>query len=244
MVDLSKRANPFEAPQNDGGALGAQSTPGVLDPVLAMRQGFEGTMRNIGPWLAMLIAGTIIAMIVSFTVIGIFVVLPVMFWGGTKFLLNVVDGEGTFGDLFSGFSRYGEALGGMIGYVILAIVVGLPGSAISYANTAMEMSGGGSTVLALLGFLVSVVWFFAVSMRFVFAPFYMVDQGQGPIEGMTSSWRATKLNLMPTALFFVLMILVVIAGMIALLIGVIPATMIAYTGLGAAYRQISGTSRR
>lgn len=234
--------NPFEAPQAGGRLQQSTGTPGVLDPVRAVSEGWESTKRNFVPWLLMFLVTSVVGFMAMATIIGIFVIAPVLFWGAIRFTLNANDGQANVGDVFSGFSRYGEALGGMIVYFILSIVVGLPGSALSYINMALGFMGQPSTLLAVLAPIVSLVWLFAVTVRLFYAPFFMIDQELGAVEAMKASWEATRTQIFNNILLLLLFIPVMLAGMLVFFIGIIPAMFICYGALAAGYRQLTGTS--
>lgn len=234
-------ANPFEAPQAGGGRAFEGGGAGVLDPVRALTSGWEATKRNIGPWLGITVVGSLLLMVSIATVVGWIVVGPLLLWGAVVFTLNADEGEAQFGDLFSGFSRFGDALGGMLGYIVLTFIVGLPGSALSYANTAMQMTSGESN--AVLGFLapvVSLVWTFGVTIRLLYAPYYIVDQGLGPVEALKASWEVTRNQKANNAILVLLFIPVVVVGFLALCVGILPAMWVIYGGLAAGYRQLAG----
>jgi uncharacterized membrane protein len=234
--------NPFEAPQAGGRMQQSAGTPGVLDPVRAVTEGWESTKRNFGPWILMFLVTGVVGFMAMATIIGIFVVVPVLFWGAIRFTLNANDGQATVGDVFSGFSRYGEALGGMIVYFILSIVVGLPGSALSYLNMALGFMGEPSTLLAILAPVASLVWMFAVTVRLFYAPFFMLDQEMGAVEAMKASWEATRPQILNNILLLLLFIPVCLGGMLLLFVGIIPAMFVCYGALAAGYRQLTGTS--
>lgn len=234
--------NPFEAPQAGGLGVQRTGTPGVVDPVRAVTEGWDSLKRNFGPWILMVLATGVVSMVAAATFIGVFVVLPVVFWGAVRFTLNAHDGDATVGDAFSGFSRYGEALGGMIVYFILAVVVGLPGSALSYINMALGFMGEPSTLLAILAPLVSLVWTFGVTVRLVYAPFFMVDQDMGAVEAMKASWEGTRSQILNNILLILLFIPVCLAGFLLLFVGIIPAMVVCYAALAAGYRQLTASS--
>lgn len=228
--------NPFQTPE----AIDAPRPPvvsGDFDIGRALQDGWDGTLRNAGAWTAVFLVGTGLAVLSSLTIIGIFVVVPVLFWGGAVFALRANDGQGEVNDLFSGFSRYGNALGSMLGIWGLHFLISLPAQIIVQIGTAMD-----SGALMALGQLVNLGWTLGVVVRFYFAPFYAVDQGLGPMDAMRASWDGTRQVAGKLILYVIVLFLVLIAGFICLIVGVIPATWITYTSMASAYRQISGTS--
>ncbi len=241
MTQSPYGANPFEAPQVGGRALEGGGGGGTLDPVRALTSGWEATKRNIGPWLGITVVGFLLLSVSVATIVGWIIIGPLLLWGAVVFTLNADDGEAQFGDLFSGFSRFGDALGGMLGYIVLTFIIGLPGSALSYANTAIQMSSGDSSaVLSFLAPVVSLVWTFAVTIRLLYAPYYIVDQGMGPVEALKASWEVTRDQKANNFILVLLFIPVAIAGFLALCVGILPAMWVMYGALAAGYRQLSG----
>jgi uncharacterized membrane protein len=232
-------SNPFEAPEARGSPTHSAAV-GTLDPVAAVIAGWEATKRNIGGWLVVSIVGYLLAALAGITVVGLFVVCPVLLWGAVYFCLNADKGEGQFGDLFAGFSRYGDALGSMLGYIVLSIIVGLPGSALSYINMALQMSGEGSEVLSFLAPVVSLVWTLLVTIRLLYAPFFMVEQGMGPVAGLKASWEATREQKLNNFILVLLFIPVCLAGFLALCVGIIVSIWVCYAAMAAGYRQMVG----
>lgn len=235
--------NPFEAPQAGGLGVQRTGTPGVIDPVRAVTEGWESTKRNFGSWLVVGIALGVIGMIATATVIGFFVIVPVLLWGGVRFALNAHDGEASIGDGFSGFSRYGEILGSMLVYIILAFLLGLPGSALSYINMVLGFVGEPSTLLAIVSPLVSLGWTFGVTARLIYAPFFIVDQDMGAVDALRASWETTRPQILNNILLMLLCIPVLLGGMLLLCVGLIPAMFVCYGAFVAAYRQLTGNDR-
>lgn len=226
--------NPFETPQAQPDWRD-RAPPGRFDLGRSLHEGWRATWDNFPLWLGVGAVGLVVCLFAAVTIIGYFLVVPVVAWGATRFLLNMMEGRAQFNDLFSGFSRYGSALGAMLGFIILLICINMVGSSLQLVGGFME-----SAVLAGIGALFSLVWAFAVIMRFYFGAFYIVDQGLGPIEAMKASWAATGEQKLNTILLALLSGVVMIAGVLALLVGVIPASMVAYGMWASAYRQMTG----
>src|SRR5882672_3480827 len=87
---------------------------GRIDLGEAFREAWAATWANFPLLLAVWLLFFILAALSALTLVGLFLVLPVLAWGGTRFTLNVIDGGGEVGDLFSGFSDYGRVLGTML----------------------------------------------------------------------------------------------------------------------------------
>ena len=110
--------NPYAPPGSDlGGASPRGFLPGRgdFDIGQCLSEGWAKTWSNFPLWLVFGLAFVVLFAVAAMTVVGIFLVVPVLTWGGTLFVLHMYDGGAEFGDLFAGFSRYGTALVGMLG---------------------------------------------------------------------------------------------------------------------------------
>jgi uncharacterized membrane protein len=226
---------PFEAPRDFSPSDDAPV--GELDIASALSEGWHATRRNFIPWLGALGLGAFAAALSVVTVLGLFVIVPVLLWGGVLFTLRAVKGEAHVGDVFEGFSRYPSALGAMLGWILLTALIALPGHVV----VQMAAFTGSDNGLALLsiGYVIQLGWTFGVVMRFYFAPYFIVEQGVGPVEALRASWRATAEQKLTVALFGLVSGLIVLSGFLVFGVGVIPAMMIVYGAWAAAYRQIS-----
>lgn len=232
--------NPFEAPREDVAPSAFAGEAGTLDIALALRDGWDAMTTYLGPWVLVGTVGSLVALLSAATVIGAFIVVPVLFWGGVKFTLNTVDGGAKFGDLFSGFSFFGGALVGMWGLFLANFVLGLPGQVFSWGAA---LADAGALLIAV-GYLISIAWTFAIMVRFYFAPFYLVDQGMGVVESFRASWEATRHQKLNVLLMALVSAVVTVAGLLFLIIGVVFAAMVVYAAWASAYRQLSGTRGR
>lgn len=87
-----------------------------------------------------------------------------------------------------------------------------------------------SGLIVLGGFILLIIPGIIFSLKLMFVPYFVIDKGLSPIEAIKASWNATKGNLSEIILLGVLNFLVVIAGFLALFIGLIwaiPTTMVA-----------------
>src|SRR5262245_27410540 len=177
--------NPFEAPRV-GDAPNPQAGTGTFDIGKCVNDGWTAVTQNLGVVIGTLLVGMLAAVAAELTVIGLFVVVPVLAWGGVRFVLNLLDGRAQFDDLFSGFKQYGNALGSMLLLSLISIVPLIPGYALAFA-------GGMSRSMALAGIgeLAIVVVMFTVMIRLYFAAFFVVDQGMGAMDAVKASWAAT-----------------------------------------------------
>jgi hypothetical protein len=71
--------------------------------------------------------------------------------------------------------------------------------------------------------------------------FYMVDQDMGGIEALQAAWSATaRLRWWIFPLLVLLNYVIAIAGLLVLVVGIIPAIAITYLLWASAYRQLEG----
>jgi hypothetical protein len=212
---------------------------GTIDIRRCMQEAWRDTWANFPLWLGagLLWLLALLAGVVS--ILGILLVVPVLYWGGYAFVLKMRDGDARVGDLFSGFSRYAQALVGMIGFFIVNGLTGLP------AQIAVQLgvSPPERWWLVAVGYVALLATMLFVQSRLNFAPFLMVDSGYGLLDALRRSWSGTAEIKGPIALLMVLMFVATIAGMVALVVGVIPASVFAFLMWASAYRQIFGVTR-
>jgi uncharacterized membrane protein len=228
-----ERYAPPQAKLADEGSLSGGT--GRFDLGVAFREAWAATWANFGLLLGAGIVSTVLFVVSALTVVGLFLIAPVLAWGGIRLVLNALDGRASFGDLWSGFSDYGRALVTMLVLFILQSLIGALGQSLSTIGQAAEMP-----MLAMVGGVVNLLWTFLVTARLVFAWFYAVDQGMGPVESLQASWDATSLQKANCAALIVMAIAIVMVGLLALIVGVIPAVMITYLMQVSAYRQMVG----
>jgi uncharacterized membrane protein len=115
----------------------------------------------------------------------------------------------------------------------------------------MLFSGGdrwlamlGFNFLAILGLAIGLALLIVPAVLFglgiYLAPYFLVDANMGPIEAMTASWDATRGQRGKLFGFGLLCFLIMIAGLAACCIGIIPATDLVYLAGAIVYTRISG----
>ncbi len=208
---------------------------GSFDLGLALNEAWATTWANFGLLLGVGIVGGLLMLASAFTVVGIFLLVPVLAWGGIRFVLNVVDGEAEFADLFSGFQDYGRSLLSMLLLFVLSSLISLLGQSLNLIGSAADLP-----LLEGMGTIVNLAWTFLVMARLNFAWFFAVDQGLGPVEALQASWDATSELKGNCAALIVMSVAVIGIGVLCLIVGVIPAAMIAYLLPVSAYRQMVG----
>lgn len=217
--------NPYDppgAPIADERALAVEGT-GTFDLGQCLSDGWDDCWRNFPLWLGVAVVGILAVAVSGVTVIGIFLIWPVLGWGGAIFFLNMTDQRAEFGDLFSGFSSYVTVLVSMLVFVFVFYLLGMIGQAVQVAGSLTE-----SALLIGLGVIINLVWTFAVMVRFYFAILYMVDRRMGPIEALQISWESTRGQTGK------------LIGLLALVVGIIPASVVGYLMWTSAYRQLAG----
>jgi hypothetical protein len=94
-------------------------------------------------------------------------------------------------------------------------------------------------IVLIVGFILLVVPGIILAVRLSFVPFLVVDEGLGPTEALFESWRRTAGYSWTIFGAGLLAILIIIVGFILLVVGSIPATMLAYLALASLYAAIS-----
>lgn len=217
------------------------------------------TWRNFPQWLGVgLVAGFLMALSMV-TVVGIFLIWPVLLYGGVVYVLAVHDGAGKLADLWKGFSNFGSTLGSGLGLMFLLAILAYAGQIPLLVGTLAD-----SAVLSGVGQIINLVWSF-VMVRFYFALFLWVEHGTGPVDAIGQSWTMTArvawkmvgLMLLLTVLISVPAFVIVLGmipavasessvaigiGSLAFLALILPLTMISYMLFVSAYRQMVGSS--
>jgi hypothetical protein len=94
-------------------------------------------------------------------------------------------------------------------------------------------------IVVVVGFILLVVPGIILAVRLSFVAFLVVDEGRGPTEALFESWRRTSgysWTILGAAL---LAIVVVIVGLILLIVGSIPATMLVYLAFASLYAAVT-----
>ena len=228
-----ERYAPPQAKLSDDGALTGGS--GGFDLGVAFREGWAATWANFGLLLGAGIVASVLMGLSVLTVVGAFLVAPVLAWGVVRLMLNALDGTATFGDIWSGFSDYGSALASMLVLFLLQMLISALGQSLA---TIGQLAG--ISWLELVGALVNFAWAFLVTARLVFAWFFAVDQGMGPVQSLQASWDATTTQKGNCAGLLVLSFVIGAVGLLFFIVGIIPAIMITYLMQVSAYRQMVG----
>ena len=208
---------------------------GRIDLGEAFREAWAATWANFGLLLGAWLLLVVVSLLSILTVAGAFLILPVLLWGTLRFVLNVVDGSAEIGDLFSGFSDYARVLGTMLSLMLLMLVIYFVGQAVAILGRA-----SGSGLITFVGVIFNLAWGLGVIPRIAFVGYYVVDQGLAPVEALKTSWNATSDQKLTCLLLAILFSVIPFIGLLCLVVGVIPASMLVYLLQASAYRQLAG----
>lgn len=229
--------NPYAPPSSDLGseAFEPPTGGGELSIGRCLSEGWERTWSNFPTWLGVGFVGVGAMLLAMVSVLGIFLAVPVLTWGVVYYLLRAYDGQATFGDLFAGFSVYGQALGAMLGLLMIIVFVSMVGQSVQLYGQLAE-----DETFLMAGLAINLVFSLLVVPRVSLAYFYVVDQGCGPVEAVQSAWAATSEAKLQIVLLILVSYLIIFAGILALGIGFFPASMMTYLMWASAYRQFAG----
>ncbi len=229
--------NPYSPPSArlGGPSTGAERAGlGDFDVGRALSDAWANTWENFPLWLGAGLVWGLALFASAATVVGL-ILWPALIWGGTWFVLRLHDGGAEFGDVFAGFSRFGESFGALVALILALLGLSIAASAVQFLGAAV-----GSDLLAVVGYLISIAFNLIVMPRLYFAFFYVVDQGESGIDALRRAWAETEACKWKCVLLALLAYPIMFAGLLLLLVGVIPAMMIWYLMYTSAYRQIAG----
>ncbi|HPF12772.1 MAG: hypothetical protein H6830_06780 [Planctomycetes bacterium] len=197
--------------------------------------GWNKTLANIGLILIAGLVSTLVMVLAGITIIGYFLVVPVMTWGMVRFALNLHDGCAQFGDIFSGFTNYGDKLLKSAALFLLLLAISLPANAVYYLGALNH-----NTSMIVVGYVIMVVFGLVVMTRLYFAFVFMVDRNMGAQDSIKASWNMTGPIWGPTVLLAFVSGLVSMAGVLALVVGLLVSIPVSYLMWISAYRQAVG----
>ena len=136
---------------------------------------------------------------------------PIEF-GVIYFMIRVVRGENAeVKDIFEPFNNYGNVLLAMI---LLAVIV-------------------------VVGFIVLIIPGIIFCIRLYYAPYILVDKRTGAFEAIRESWLITRGHFWRIFLMALMAIPIVIGGLIALVVGIIPAALWINLAFAVLYTQLN-----
>jgi len=201
----------------------------------ALSDGWNAAKRDFPLCLGVGVVAVLISGVAAVTVIGYFLVVPVIAYGGIKFLLNLLDGKAEFNDLFSGFSNYGTVLGRMLLLTLITLLIGLVSESVMLVGMYSN-----SEAIRLIGSLIYLVSAVFVILPLSFSYFFVVDQDMTAAAALSASWRVTRGKLGKLVGLTLLGLLISWVGLLALVIGVVFTMTVAYGMFASAYRQMAG----
>jgi hypothetical protein len=230
--------NPYTPPSADLGSQAFERGPGTGDVDIGqcLSDAWAACWENFPLWLGVGLVGTVAGLLAMVTILGIPLLLPHLIWGSYRFVLNMHDGRAEFGDLFAGFARYTTVLAAVLIAGVALFALSLLVQSVQILGAALD-----SQVVLGLSYFVSFAFAFFVSPRLMLGFFYMVDQDMGGIEALQAAWSATaRLRWWIFPLLVLLNYVIAIAGLLVLVVGIIPAIAITYLLWASAYRQLEG----
>jgi hypothetical protein len=214
---------------------GHRAGTGTFEIGVCTSEAFAAMRDNFPLWFGVGIVWLLATVASAITIVGIFLLVPVIGWGATAFGLRMYDRTARFGDLWSGFSRYGHALGAMLVYLGASMLAGIPSQILGVLAAASE-----NTLLQVAAMLVHWVVLLWVSARMAFAPLFMVDQELTGGAALRESWQHTRAVQWKLIGLMFVMGAVFLAGVLVVGVGVIQAAVVAYLMNVSAYRQVVG----
>jgi len=222
-----------------------------------VREGWDRFRKNIGVSIGVVLIYAIITMVGgAVPVIKVamnLVITPVLTGGVVIFAMKIVRGqEGKIEDLFQGFYRFGGFLGAYWLYVGIALLAFIP-AAIGFGIDASihgDVRGmvNDWTVQGSLTYVprytialgaVSIVILIPVMLRLSMA-YYLIVDGMKVIDAFRESARITKGFVWKLFLLSLLNALVVLAGFLAILVGLLAAIPVAMFAYAVAYTRLRG----
>ncbi|MBX2799564.1 MAG: hypothetical protein KTR31_17945 [Myxococcales bacterium] len=171
---------------------------GQLDIGVAVSEGVGAVLANLPAILGVGIVGIFLLYASFCTCVGWIVVLPLLMWGFYAFMLEALEGKGRFGTLFSGFNDFGPAFLRMWGFLLLMVLLYIPAAiavmALIIPDVMTQIETGqppAALSQTLKTAIPSLLWGFVI-VRFMLAPFLIVERDQGPFQALQSAWEATS----------------------------------------------------
>src|SRR5262249_54817464 len=152
--------------------------------------------------------------------VGIFLLLPVLGWGAVRFAMAMHDRCARLGDLFSGFSNYGAALGSMLVLTLVMFGVGIPADVLANVGASTK-----NEIYTLASFVLNLAIGWLVTPRWMFAPFLIVEDGLNAMDALHRSWELTRPQRWRMVGLLITMSVVLAAGLVCVIVGLIPATV-------------------
>jgi uncharacterized membrane protein len=229
---MASSYNPYQPPTFDQVPA---TPPGDFDIGRSIREGFENTKRHAAVAIGVFVLAGLCMGLSAITIIGYFVLIPVLGWGLVKFLLALHDGNPQVSDLFSGFSNYGTVLGRTLLAAIILGAIGVASESLVFVGQYMK-----SLPIQALGWVVYAAAIALVLGRLYFAFFFIVDKDMPAVQALSAAWQATQGKGLKIFALMIISGLLGALGMLALCIGVLFTLPMSYAIYASAYRQMVG----
>lgn len=230
--------NPYSAPESNVAPdvkLNPLKGSGTFVLERCLSDGWNRTLAYLGLILGAALVAFTVTMLSYFTILGIFLVVPVMAWGMTRFALNVYDDCPEFSDIFSGFNDYKSKLVPCLVLALCLFGLGLLGSVVNIFGAFTE-----NWFLELIGSLISMAFSVLIMSRFSFSYLFLVDRELPAIDALKASWDITGPIWGRMILLSIVSSIVGFLGVFALVIGMLISLPVSYMMIVSAYRQAAG----
>jgi hypothetical protein len=197
-------------------------------------------------YLMFLVVALIAVILGCIPIVSWFLIGPVLVGIYTAMLKQYGGEKPDFGMLGSGFSKFFPA-------AIVGILLIFPGILLNSYNLVLrivqllaifnpnELNAGAATIFVLVSFLINIIAIIAsiaFGILFTFALPLVADTDLSAIEALKLSARAGMANAGGLFLLLLVLGLVIVAGFLACLIGVLFVLPLVYAALTVAYRQV------
>jgi hypothetical protein len=228
---------------------------GPLSPTRAIADAWRTFLANA--WISIGVAVVLCAILVAGQFIPfvnflfLLFVAPALYAGGAYYFLRGARGEQPpFEDAFEGFRRWPSVTGTvlLIGFVSVLILLPLLGTMLGVVGLAALMEARPDRAPNLTPAAMGVLWLVALvnypamiwwSLRTSMALFVVMEpERPGVMESLRRSWKLTGGSFWRIVGFALLTIPVVLLGLLALCVGVVPAAIVAYFGWAHVYLQL------
>lgn len=212
-------------------------------------EGFSYFKSHAGTWILICIVGFVIMMALNLVpILNIFAGILAPVWSAGLMIgcKAIHDGQDLkVGHLFAGFSNN---FGSLIGVGVIVFLVGLLIGFAVLGSTYMSMLGVGGTpeeTVVQLGFqtialkiLIILAVMLPVYMAIWFAPALIVLGNKSVIESLKLSFKGCLLNVMPFLIYGILGLLLIIAGSIPLMLGLLVVVPMLIASVFISYKEI------
>ncbi|MEM7676842.1 MAG: hypothetical protein AAF449_12635, partial [Myxococcota bacterium] len=160
-------APPSAAPEPSYRTRSGTDEPNIGE---ALSESWNAMTENWGVAIVAYVLFSILITLSIVTVLGAFLLAPILFAGYHFLLLRIVDDEAELGDMFEGFSRYGDLLGPVLVYALVCFIAQLPSSGLSVVSYILDEPS-----LNTLGSVVGLMVYVFATARLTFAHLLVDD---------------------------------------------------------------------